>query len=52
MSGEGRERVESELELAGRIMNPFHLDDGAVEREKMSLPPPPPSIPLDQWFLE
>ena len=27
-------------------MNPFHLDDGAVEREKMSLPP------LDQWFLE
>ena len=36
----GMSRVESELELAGRIMNPFHLDDGAVEREKMSLPPP------------
>ena len=37
--GRGMSRVESESELAGRIMNPFHLDDGAVEREKMSLPP-------------
>ena len=42
-------RVESELELAGRIMNPFHLDDGAVEREKMSLPPPPSRLISGSW---